>query len=377
MGIARPDLAAGRTWTCGRTLRVVRAVVARNHQLVVDEVVAPTPSPGDALVALRACGICGSDLHTLRHAEHMTDVAAATGLESTFDPTADYHLGHEWVGEVLDLAASPDPSPVAVGDLVVSVPYLVRDPAFVPLGFSNDFYGGYAEQFLLTAALCLRVPNGLDPRRAALTEPMAVGLHTVNRSGIAQGTAAVVVGCGPIGLALIAWLVARGIEPIVASDPSEQRRALAAALGAHAAVDPRAEPVFDAWRRVAGLGAMQPPVVFEAVGIPGMLDELMFSVPSQTRVMVAGVCMQPDTIRPLLGIVKEVSLDFVFGYDTDEFADTLRAIAEGDVDVSAFVTGTVGFEGAADAFATLERADDHVKILIEPDGPPAPTPVEL
>jgi threonine dehydrogenase-like Zn-dependent dehydrogenase len=359
----------------------VRAVVARNHQLIVDEVLPPTPSPGDALVALRACGICGSDLHTLRHAEHMTDVAAATGLENTFDPAADYHLGHEWVGEVLDLAESPDPvvvpAPVAVGDLVVSVPYLVRDPAFVPLGFSNDYYAGYAEQFLLTAALCLRVPNGLDPRRAALTEPMAVGLHTVNRSGIAAGTAAVVVGCGPIGLALIAWLTARGIEPIVASEPSERRRALATALGAHEVVDPRSESVVDAWRRVAGLGAMQPPVVFEAVGIPGMLDELMFTVPSQTRVMVAGVCMQPDTIRPLLGVVKEISLEFVFAYDTDEFAATLRAIAEGDVDVSALVTGTVGFDGAADAFATLERADEHVKILIEPDGPAAPTPMEL
>ena len=250
---------------------------------MVDDVPAPTPSPGDALVALRACGICGSDLHTLRHAEHLPEVAAATGLESTFDPAADYHLGHEWVGEVLELADSPDAVPVSVGDLVVSVPYLVRDPALVPLGFSNDYYAGYAEQFLLTAALCLRVPNGLDQRRAALTEPMAVGLHTVNRSGIAQGTAAVVVGCGPIGLALIAWLAARGIEPIVASDPSERRRALATALGAHEVVAPRTEPVFDAWRRVAGLGAMQPPVVFEAVGIPGMLDELMFTVPSQTR----------------------------------------------------------------------------------------------
>src|SRR5260221_14314600 len=96
---------------CGRTLRVVRAVVARDHQLVVDEVPAPAPSPGDALIALRSCGICGSDLHTLRHAEHMTEGAAATGLDATFDPAADYHLGHEWVGGGLELAESPDPMP--------------------------------------------------------------------------------------------------------------------------------------------------------------------------------------------------------------------------------------------------------------------------
>ena len=125
------------------------------------------------------------------------------------------------------------------GDLVVSVPYLARGEGLVPLGFSNDHYAGFAEQFLLTSALCVPVPNGLDARRAALTEPMAVGLHTVNKSGIAAGDAALVIGCGPIGLALIAWLRTRGAEPIVAADYSARRRELAATLGAHEVVDPR------------------------------------------------------------------------------------------------------------------------------------------
>ena len=344
---------------------------------MVDEVEEPVPAPGDVLVAARACGICGSDLHTLRHAEHLPQVAAATGTDDSFDPAADYHLGHEWVAEVLDHGpGAPASASVGPGDLVVSIPYLLRDTALVPLGFSNDYPAGFAERFLLTADFCLHVPNGLDARRAALTEPMAVGLHSVNKSGIAPGDAAVVVGCGPIGLALITWLRARAIEPIVASDLSAPRRELARQLGAHEVVDPREEPVIDAWRRVDPTGAMglRSLVVFEAVGVPGMLDDVVFAAPSGTRVLVAGVCMQPDTFRPLLAVVKELNLQFVYAYEPGEFAETLRAIAEGEIDVAPFLTGTVGFDGVAGAFTTLEGADSHVKILVEPDGPPSPAP---
>ena len=110
-------------------------------------------------------------------------------------------------------------------------------------------------------------------------------------------------------------------------------------------------------------------MVFEAVGVPGMIDDVVFAVPPLTRIVVAGVCMQPDTIRPLLAVVKELNLQFVYAYDPTEFSDTLRAIAEGDVDVAPFVTGAVGFDGVAGAFAALERADEHVKVLVEPDGP--------
>jgi threonine dehydrogenase-like Zn-dependent dehydrogenase len=345
----------------------MRAVVAREHRLVVDEVSEPVPMSGDALVAVRACGICGSDLHTLDHAEHLVAVAAALGSDLDFDPSADYVLGHEWCAEVLDLGPGTEAA-VAPGDLVVSVPYLVRGETLLPLGFVNDAPGGFAERMLLTAALCVRVPNGLDHRRAALTEPMAVALHAVNRADIQPGDTAVVIGCGPIGLALITWLAARGVALIVASDLWARRRALAAALGAHVVVDPTDEPVVDAWRRADGLS---PLVVFEAVGVPGMLDQAIFAAPTGSRIVVAGVCMQPDTIRPLIAIVKELDLRFVYAYTEAEFSDTLRSLAEGVIDVSPLVSGTVGLEGVAAAFDALRAADHHVKVLVEPGGPAA------
>jgi threonine dehydrogenase-like Zn-dependent dehydrogenase len=348
-------------------------VVARRRRLSVEEVEEPVPGVGDALVAVRACGICGSDLHTLEHAEHLAEVGAAMGADLAFDPQADYVLGHEWCAEVLELGPGSDGAPVKPGDLVVSVPYLLRGEDLVPLGFSNDHPGGFAERMLLSSALCLPVPNGLDHRRAALTEPMAVGLHTIARAGLRDGDAAVVIGCGPIGVAIVAWLAARGVETIVAADFSEPRRALAAAMGAHVVVDPREEPVIDARRRVDGL---RPLVVFEAVGVPGMLDQAVFDAPARSRIVVAGVCMQPDTFRPLIAVIKELDFHFVYAYDPEEFAATLRAIAEGDVDVTPLITGTVGLDGVPDAFTTLRRAEHHVKILVEPDGPSTVAPLD-
>jgi threonine dehydrogenase-like Zn-dependent dehydrogenase len=351
----------------------MRAVVARNHRLVVDDVADPVPETGDVLVAVRACGICGSDLHTLEHAEQLVGVAEAIGSDVAFDPGSDYVLGHEWCSEVLELGPSTD-APVAPGDLVVCVPYLVRGTNLLPLGFVNDAPGGFAERMLLSAPLCLRVPNGLDHRRAALTEPMAVALHAVNRATLAPGDAAVVIGCGPIGLAIIVWLHACGIEQIVASDLSPHRRRLASELGAHLVVDPAVEPVVDAWRRVDGIRRL---VVFEAVGVPGMLDRAIFDSPTGARIVVAGVCMEPDTIRPLIAVVKELDVRFVYAYSEDEFATALRSIAEGEIDVAPLVSGVVGFDGVAGAFDELRRADEHVKVLVELDGPETVQPVSL
>jgi threonine dehydrogenase-like Zn-dependent dehydrogenase len=216
---------------------------------------------------------------------------------------------------------------------------------------------------LLSAPLLVEVPNGLDPRHAALTEPMAVGLHAVDKSGIGPGDGALVLGCGPVGLAVVAALRLRGVAHVVAADYSSTRRALAQRLGAHEAVDPRDEAAFAAWRRSGGARGL---VVFEAIGVPGVLDDILRSAPPQSRVVVVGVCMQPDTVHPFFGISKELNVQFVLGYDPVEFADTLRYIAEGELDVAPLVTGEVGLDGVAGAFAALADPDQHCKILVVP-----------
>lgn len=344
----------------------MRAVVAEAGVLEVREQDEPRPEAGEVIIEVRACGICGSDLHTLRHADEVGRLGAVLGTTG-FDPQRPYVMGHEFCGEVVELGPGSQAAGVEPGDLVVSMPFLIRPGAFVPLGFVNDLPGGYAERMVLSAGLCLKVPNGLDHRRAALTEPMAVALHAVNRSGIGAGEAAVIVGCGPVGLALIPWLRRAGVGPIVAADLSAGRRAKAVELGADVVVDPRAEPVVDAWRRVDGTRDL---VIFEAVGTPGMIDEVVAMAPSGARLLIAGVCMPPDTFRPFIAIVKELAMQFVYCYDGDEFARSLHAIAEGLVPVDPLITGVVGLDGVPDAFTTLGSPEEHVKIVVEPGAGP-------
>ena len=172
-----------------------------------------------------------------------------------------------------------------------------------------------------------------------------------------------VIGCGPVGLAVVAALRLCGAEPVVAADFSPVRRALAERMGAHVVVDPARTPPIEAWQAVAG---GRPAVVFECVGVPGLLDGIMRDAPRESRIVVAGVCMEDDRIRPLLGINKELSVQFVLAYTPMEFTDTLRDIAEGRIPVAPLVTGRVGVDGVPAAFETLARPDEHAKILVEP-----------
>lgn len=113
-------------------------------------------------------------------------------------------------------------------------------------------------------------------------------------------------------------------------------------------------------------GAFARPVVFECVGAPGVLQALIEAAPAGAQVVVAGVCMETDRIEPSMAITKEIELTFVFGYSPEEFALTLRHLAEGIIDVSHLVTGTVGLDGVADAFTALGDPEAHVKILVTP-----------
>ena len=340
----------------------MRAAVMRSAQLVIDTVPDPVPGSGEVLVQTRACGICGSDLHALKHADKMVEAARETGAPFALDVTRDVIMGHEFCAEVVDVGPDTNTS-VRTGDRVVSMPIVFRNDRIEGVGYSNEVPGGYGELMVLSASLVLPVPNGLATDHAALTEPMAVGVHAVAKARMEPYDAPLVIGCGPVGLAVIAALKLCGVEPIVAADFSPMRRALAERMGAHVVVDPAERPAFDAFAQAAN---MRPAVVFECVGVPGLLRQIMRDAPIQARVVVVGVCMEDDLIKPIFGINKELSLQFVLGYTPDEFTNTLQAIAEGRIDVAPLITGRVGIEGVPQAFETLARPDAHAKILVEP-----------
>lgn len=337
----------------------MRASVLRDGRMVYrDDVPEPVPEAGQVLVGVRACGICGSDLHFAAHGAQvleMTARAAGGGGGMQVDLDHDIFMGHEFSAEILE--AGPDTETHPPGTLVTSLPVLLSANGVAPIVYSNSTIGGYSERMLLSAPLLLPIPNGLDFKHAALTEPMAVGLHAVNKSSIAPGETALVLGCGPIGIAIVAALRSMGIETIVASDFSPKRRELATAMGAHQTLDPAQGSPFD---------SVQPAVVFEAVGVPGIIDDVMLRARPGTRLVVAGVCMQPDTVHPFFAIAKEINVQFVLAYTPDEFGDSLRALAEGDIDVSPLITGEVGLDGVGAAFDDLADPERHCKVLVTP-----------
>jgi len=194
-----------------------------------------------------------------------------------------------------------------------------------------------------------------------------------------------VIGCGPVGLAVIAALRIKGLHPIIAADYSPARRALAEKMGADVVVDPRqsqpyASP-YVAWAEHAAMSeaetaarppfqahlpALRPALIFECVGVPGLLQQVFEGAPRYARIVVVGVCMESDRSEPMLGIMKELNVQYVLGYTPEEFAGSLRILAEGQVDAASLVTGRVSIDGVAQAFDDLGNPEAHTKIIVEP-----------
>ncbi|HSB87827.1 MAG TPA: zinc-binding dehydrogenase [Ilumatobacteraceae bacterium] len=355
----------------------MRAAVMRDWQLRVDDIPDPVPGPGQVLTKVLACGICGSDLHLLQHGaesrELMLELEADRPPDPVqmkiFEPQRDTVMGHEFCCEVLELG--PDCGNLSVGDIVVSLPVAFDAGGLHPVGFSNVYNGGYAERMVLNEMLAIKVPAGISAELAAMTEPLAVGIHAVAKSRITTAESAIVLGCGPVGLACIAAMKLRGIGPIVAADFSKKRRQLAEGVGADVVVDPRQTPAIEAWRRADGVRAL---VIFEAVGVPGMIDLAMRIAPKDARILIVGACLQQDRVHPMLGLGRELNLQFAFGYDPGEFATALSSIADGKVDLQPWLTGTVGIDGIPQAFRDLADPDQHAKVTVTPSPGSTVTP---
>ncbi len=343
----------------------MRAVVARAGKVGVETVDEPRPGPGQVLVAPLACGICGTDLHLVE-----TQAAMPDGLPPLV-------LGHEFVGKIVDYGPETERR-FRLGSVVTSVPYLDTDAGPQLLGLSPLVGGGLAERMVLQERRLVAVPGELSPQLAAFTEPLAVGVHAVAAAQMQGPDVPLVIGCGPVGLAVIAALKAAGLGPIVAADFSAERRRLAEAIGADLVVDPAETSPYASWAALVGPEVPPSPlwgnddlgsnsVVFECVGAPGVLSTVMESVPAQTRIVVVGVCQQPDTITPAIGIVKELSVRFAFAYRPDEFARALDWIAGGAVDVAPLITDTLPLNDATRAFAELAPPSQQCKIMLLPE----------
>lgn len=379
----------------------MRAATCTRGAFAVEDLPLPEPGPGQVLLRVVRTGICGSDLHARQHADQLADVAEALGYTTLMRPADRVVMGHELLGEVVSYGPRTRRR-WKPGTRIVALPMVRRGEDVLLVGFDARSPGGFAEYVLVQEVFAFAVPAGVPDDKAAFTEPLAVAWHAVRRGAVGRTQPAVVIGCGPIGLAVILMLKAKGVKKVVASDLSPVRRELARRCGADVVVDPRVDPPWSAYdvpapvatltgyarygmdaiglmRRVpllpwgrlvrAGdaLGATPTgPVVFECVGVPGVLDDVYANAPLRSRVVAVGVCMEPDTVRTAFALNKELEVRYVFGYDPEEFRHALDLIASGKVDPTPLHTGTVGLDGLGAAFTDLAGAEEHAKILVDP-----------
>lgn len=346
------------------------SVLEAPRRLAVAEVPVPKPGPGEVLVEVAHCGICGTDLHMVNEGWGRP---GRTG-------------GHEWSGTVVALGDGvPSSGPagptgtgggIAVGDLVVGgpmwcgecVPCRAGRPAVCRQGSMLTGRQGpqaFAEYTLAPAAAVVAVPHGLDARTAALAEPLAVSLHAITRSGARAGDRVLVTGGGPVGLLAVAGLVARGVTDITVSEPGARRRERALRVGAAAAIAPGDLPASPQ----GPIGCVEDAfdVVLECSGAaPALASALGLLGPGGTAVIV-GTGMSQPTFDPNRVLLNELTLTGAYEYDLTGFPDALALLAGGTLPLADLIhPDDVGLDGMADAFARLGTGDIESKVLIEP-----------
>jgi len=333
--------------------------------LHIERVADPQPNAGELVLRVTACGICGSDLH-------MADVDDAAGGVPPLPLGA--VMGHEFAGEVVDAAADVRAA-WRDGARVTALPTLgcgkcaaclsgqgTRCAARASLGLGRE-PGAYAEFVRVSALETIPLPANVDDDTAATVEPLAVGLRAVNVAKLERGDDVLVMGSGPIGLAVSAWCRFFGARHIVATDLSAARLERAARMGASATIDAGSQDVVAGAKAIAGA---RPRVIFDCVGAPGSLQLAMDYAPSEGRVVVAGVCMQPDRVLPAKAITKELQLNFVYAYRRQDFAFTVDMLAAGRIDPRPMRSGKVGFDTFSATFENLKSAKDECKVLLDP-----------
>lgn len=333
----------------------MRAVVVQGlHKPLTFETIAdPTPGEGEVVVKVGRCGICGSDLH-------MTE-------DPVFGIGKGDVLGHEFAGEVVALGKGAEG--VLVGDLVSVIP--LRSCGHCDACRKGEIAwcaqfglqgGGYAEYAVTRPNQCIRLPKSASLADGAIIEPLAVALHGVAMSGMRIGDRVLVLGAGPIGLAVAFWARRHGAGRVVVQDIADWQRERALEMGAHGFVVDPADPVGGARRALGG----EADVVFECVGVPGLIEQAVKQVRNRGTITLLGLCTRPDTFNSFAMLSKEVRLITSAFFTRGEYEAALDALDCGAAEPRHLVTDTIGLEATPDVFESLRKRTHQCKVLIAP-----------
>lgn len=324
------------------------------HQpLAFEDVPDPTPQAGELVVKVGRCGICGSDLH-------MTEDAAYGCQQGDI-------LGHEFAGEVV--ALGKDTQGPKVGDLVSVIP--LKSCGHCDhcrkgeVQWCSQFGlqgGGYGEFAVTRPNQCVPLPADLSLADGALIEPLAVALHGVNLSGIRTGDKVLVLGAGPIGLAVAFWAKRYGAARVAVQDVLSFQQHRAEEMGADVFVVDPADPVGSAERALGG----KADIVFECVGIPGLIAQAVDQVRPRGTILLLGLCTKADTFNSFAMLSKEVRLVTAAFFTRQEYEASLAALEQGAVAPRTMVTGTITLAETPSVYEALKRRTEQCKVMIAP-----------
>ncbi|MEH6828990.1 alcohol dehydrogenase catalytic domain-containing protein [Parasphingorhabdus sp.] len=333
----------------------MRAAVMQglNKPLVIETIADPTPGAGELVVKVGRCGICGSDLH-------MTE-------DPTYGKGAGDVLGHEFAGEVVALGKGTEG--VAIGDLVSVIPLASCGTCAAcragEVAYCDQFDlqgGGYAEFAITRPNQCVKLPASASLADGAIIEPLAVALHGVNMSGLKADDKILILGAGPIGLAVAFWARRKGATDIVIQDLNDFQQLRARDMGASGFVVDPADPVGGAERALGG----KADIVFECVGVPGLIEQAVGQVRARGTILLLGLCTKPDTFNSFAMLSKEVRLVTSAFFTRQEYEEALDVLNAGAAEPRLLVTDTISLNDTPQRFEALRKRTHDCKILIAP-----------
>lgn len=360
----------------GVCLRVMRAAVYHGRKDIRVEDVSPRGiGTTDVRIDVTACGICGSDLHEYTSGPMFIPSGRKHPVTNDALPLV---LGHEFSGVVTECGDGV--GDIQPGDTVAVNPvlycdecrycakgayHLCENSGFI--GLATD--GGFAEQAIVPAESIVKLPESVDPAAGALVEPLSVAVHAVRQSGLQLGDTVAVFGTGPIGLAVVQAARAAGARRVIVSEPQNERRLLAAEVGADVTINPMDEDAVDIIRSEIGVGA---DIAFEVAGIEQTFNQAIRSTRKDGTISVVSIFEDEVTMPPQTAIPGERSVVGTLAYHggpraKDDFGRTLDLLARGDFTPEAFITDRIPLDDIVErGFVPLTSGDEHVKILVEP-----------
>lgn len=319
--------------------------------IVIEDIPEPEVRPGDLLVKVERCGICGTDLSMTKG--------------EMFDFGKGSQFGHEYAGEVVALGS--DVTGFSIGDRVSALPSGACGHCagcfthnHVMCQNVDSLMAGFAEYIRIPTNVAVKLPQVLSFADGALIEPLAVSLYGANHSGMKAGDDVLVLGGGTVALYTIYWARRLGARRIAAMSRSERRKDLCLAMGADTFIPYGDNEIGEVIEALGG----SPDLVYECVGAEGMLGKAVMHVKLGGKVVSLGFCTSPDSVIPGIASYKLANLQFLVGYTMKEFHYIAEQMDKGHVDPKTIITNEIPLAGLPDMMQHLRGANDETKVHV-------------